>query len=199
MTCICVSKSTTIGSDNSLSPDRHQAIIWTNIGILLIGPLGTNFSEILIEIYTWLRNLYIFIQENAFENVVWKMVAILSQLQYVNTWSLWEDELSNNEETKRLWTSWPVLIILRPRQYGCHFADDTFKCTFLNEKFWILNKTSLKYVPASPINNIPALVHIMTCCLPGDKPLSEPMMITLPTLICVTRPQWVSRDKMVAN
>ena len=53
MTCICVSKSTTIGSDNSLSPDRHQAIIWTNIGILLIGPLGTNFSEILIEIYTF--------------------------------------------------------------------------------------------------------------------------------------------------
>ena len=182
MTCICVSKSTTIGSDNSLSPDRHQAIIWTNIGILLIGPLGTNFSEILIEIY-----------------VVWKMVAILSQLQYVNTWSLWEDELSNNEETKRWWTSWPVLIILRPRQYGCHFADDTFKCTFLNEKFWILNKTSLKYVPASPINNIPSLVHIMTCCLPGDKPLSEPIMITLPMLICVTRPQWVSRDKMVAN
>ena len=39
-----------IGSDNGLSPDRRQAIIWTNAGILLIGPLGTNFSEILIEI-----------------------------------------------------------------------------------------------------------------------------------------------------
>ena len=39
---------TIIGSDNGLSPGRHQAIIWTNDGILLIGTLGTNFSEILI-------------------------------------------------------------------------------------------------------------------------------------------------------
>ena len=50
MTHICVSKLTIIGSDNGLSPDRRQAIIWTNAGILLIGPLGANFSEILIEI-----------------------------------------------------------------------------------------------------------------------------------------------------
>ena len=42
-----------IGSDNGLLPGRHQAIIWTNGGILLIGPLGTNFNEILIEIYTF--------------------------------------------------------------------------------------------------------------------------------------------------
>ena len=48
----CVGNLTIIGSDNGLSPDRHQAIIWTNAGILLIGPLGTNFSEIVIEILT---------------------------------------------------------------------------------------------------------------------------------------------------
>ena len=42
-----------ISSDNGLSPGRRQAIIWTNAGILLIGPLGTNFSEILIEIQTF--------------------------------------------------------------------------------------------------------------------------------------------------
>ena len=53
VTHICVSKLTIIGSDNGLSPDRHQAIIWTNAGILLIGLLGTNFSEILIEILTF--------------------------------------------------------------------------------------------------------------------------------------------------
>ena len=52
MTHIYVSKLTIIGSDNGLSPDRRQAIIWTNAGLLLIGPLGTNFSEILIEILT---------------------------------------------------------------------------------------------------------------------------------------------------
>ena len=44
VTHICVSKQTSIGSDNGLSPGRRQAIIWTNAGILLIGPLRTNFS-----------------------------------------------------------------------------------------------------------------------------------------------------------
>ena len=50
MTHICVNKLTIFSSDNGLLPGRRQAIIWTNTGILLIGPLGTNFSEILIEI-----------------------------------------------------------------------------------------------------------------------------------------------------
>ena len=50
MTHICVGNLTIIGPDNGLSPGRRQAIIWTNAGILLIGPWGTNFSEILIGI-----------------------------------------------------------------------------------------------------------------------------------------------------
>ena len=50
---ICVSKLTIIGSNNGLPPDRRQAIIWTNAQLLLIGPLGINFSEILIEILTF--------------------------------------------------------------------------------------------------------------------------------------------------
>ena len=50
---ICIGKSTIIASDNGLSPERRQAIIWTNAGILLIGPLGTNFNEILIGIHTF--------------------------------------------------------------------------------------------------------------------------------------------------
>ena len=53
MTHICVGKLTTIDSDNGLSPGRCQAIIWINAGILLIGPLGTNFNEILIGIQTF--------------------------------------------------------------------------------------------------------------------------------------------------
>ena len=56
MTHICVVKLTIIGSDNGLSPWRHQAIIWTKAGILLIGPLGTNFSEFLIAIHTFSFN-----------------------------------------------------------------------------------------------------------------------------------------------
>ena len=53
MTHICVAYLIIIASDNGLSPSRHQAIIWTNAGILLIRPLGLNFSEILIEIHTF--------------------------------------------------------------------------------------------------------------------------------------------------
>ena len=48
---ICVSKLSIIGSDNGLLPGRRQAIIWTNAILLLIGPRGTNFCEILIEIH----------------------------------------------------------------------------------------------------------------------------------------------------
>ena len=53
VTHICVSKQTSIGSDNVLSPGRRQAINWTNAGILLIGPLGPNFNEMLIAILTF--------------------------------------------------------------------------------------------------------------------------------------------------
>ena len=53
MADICVNDLTLVGSDNGLSPGRRQAIIWTNDRILLIGPLGTKFNEIRIEIYTF--------------------------------------------------------------------------------------------------------------------------------------------------
>ena len=56
VTHICVNKLTIIGSDNGLSPGRRQAIIRTNARILLIGHLGTSFSEILIEICTFSFN-----------------------------------------------------------------------------------------------------------------------------------------------
>ena len=78
---------------------------------------------------------------------------------------------------------------LRPRQNGRRFADDTFKRIFLNENVRISIKISMEFVPKSPINNNPALVQIMVWRRSGDKPLSEPMMVKLPTHICVTRPQ----------
>ena len=81
---------------------------------------------------------------------------------------------------------------LRPRQNERRFADDIFKCIYLNENVWISIKISLNFVPQGPINNIPALVQIMAWRRPGDKPLSEPMVVSLPTHICVTRPQWVN-------
>ena len=61
VTNICFSELTIIGSNNGLSPARRQAIIWTIAGVLLIGPLGTNFIEILIEDYTFYSGKYIWI------------------------------------------------------------------------------------------------------------------------------------------
>ena len=82
--------------------------------------------------------------------------------------------------------------ISRPKQDGRHFADDIFKCILLNENIWIPINISLKIAPKGQINNIPALVYIMAWCWPGDKPLSEPMMVSLLMPICITRPQWVN-------
>ena len=84
-----------------------------------------------------------------------------------------------------------ALNTLRPRQNGRHFADDIFKCIFWNENVWIPIKNSLKFVPKSPINNISAQIQIMAWRRTGDKPWSEPMMVSLLTHICVTRLQWV--------
>ena len=84
-----------------------------------------------------------------------------------------------------------TLNTLRLRPDGHHFADDIFTCIFFNENCCIFIKFSLKYVHKGPIDNNRALVQIMAWRRSGDKPLSEPMMISLPTHICVTRPQWV--------
>ena len=86
------------------------------------------------------------------------------------------------------------LNTLRPRQNGRHFPDGIFKWIFLNEIILILIKISLTFVPRGRINNIPALVQIMAWRRSGDKPLSEPVMDSLLTHICVTRPQWVNLD-----
>ena len=84
-----------------------------------------------------------------------------------------------------------MINTLRPRQNGRHFTDNISKCIFIYENVWIPIKISMKFVPKGPINNIPALVPIMAWHWPGDKPLSEPMMVRLLTYICVTRPQRV--------
>ena len=76
------------------------------------------------------------------------------------------------------------------------FTDGILKCIFLNDNVWISIKTSLKFVLSGPINNIPAMVQIMAWRRIGDKPLSEPMMLSLLTHIRVTRPQW---DKQLTS
>ena len=95
---------------------------------------------------------------------------------------------------------------LRPRQNYLLFADDINKCTFLYENVWISINISLKFDPKGQINNILTLVQIMGWRRLGDKPLSEPMMVRLPTHICVTRSQWAkastreyTTDKITTN
>ena len=88
-------------------------------------------------------------------------------------------------------TPWITLNTLRPRENGRRFADDTFKRIFLNENVRISIKISLKFVPKGSITNNPTLVQIMAWRRSGDKPLSETMVISWLTHICVTRPQWV--------
>ena len=72
------------------------------------------------------------------------------------------------------------------------FQTKFFKCIILNENEFISIDISQKFVPKGPINNIPALVQIMAWHRPGDKPLSEPMMVNLLTHVCATQPQWVN-------
>ena len=83
-----------------LSPGRREAIIWTNTGILLIDPQGTNFSEIFIEIYTF------FIQENAFENIVCETAAILSRPKCGNGW------FTGSYRTSAVYSPWGIWVKL---------------------------------------------------------------------------------------
>ena len=87
--------------------------------------------------------------------------------------------------TRRILTHWGW-------HNSCLFPNSIFQCIFLNENMYISIKISLKFVPKGRITNIPELVQIMAWRHPGDKPLSEPMMVSLLMHICVTRPQWVN-------
>ena len=84
-----------------------------------------------------------------------------------------------------------AVITLRPRQNCQHLGDVIFKCIFLNENIRISLKISLKFISKGRINNILALVQMMAWRRPGHKPLSETMMLRLPTYMCVTRPHSV--------
>ena len=86
-----------------------------------------------------------------------------------------------------LWPAFYMFNTLRPRQNGRHFADDIFNA-FSGMKIYNFR---LKFHWKGPINNIPALVQIMAWCWWSNKPLSEPMMVTLRTHLYITWPQWV--------
>ena len=86
--------------------------------------------------------------------------------------------------------------IFRSKQSRRHFADDSFRYIFFNEIVWILIKISLKFIANGPIDDILAMVQIMAWRRPGNKPLSEPVMVRLLTHICVARPQRVNGNTL---
>ena len=94
MTHICVGNLTIIGSDNGLSPVRRQAIIWTKAGILLIGLLGTNFSEIVIEILTFsFKKMRLKVS-----SAKWRPFCLgLNVLRKTMSWQTWMTSLNHND------------------------------------------------------------------------------------------------------
>ena len=106
-------------------------------------------------------------------------------------WNMYMENLKHMQTVKNHIAQTAVGYILS--HWGRDKMAAIFQTTFSNAfflmkmfKFWLRFHWSL-----FPINNIPALVQIMAWRRPGDKPLSEPMMVSLLTHICVTRPQWV--------
>ena len=123
---------------------------------------------------------------NHYPNQWWLLVKWVLRNQH--QWKSSKQNKINFHLTKCIWKLSPAkcrpVFLFRPRcinssplgQNGRHFADDIFRCIFVNEKSCILTKISLKFVPMGPIDNNPALVQIIAWCRIGDKPLSEPML-----------------------
>ena len=129
VTHICVSELSFIDSDNGLSPGRRQAIIWTNDRILLIGPLGTHFSEILFEIQTFSFSKMYLNMSSRPQCVNCNSRAWVNNYIHINMrgaithpWPYFNNGITN-----------PPFNTLWPKQNGRHFAYDTFKRIFLTE------------------------------------------------------------------
>ena len=99
--------------------------------------------------------------QNRWESIIWNIVGLIcqlassymcvSRLQYVNT--------------------------SRPRQNSRHFADNIFKCIFVNENCHHLTTISLRFVLKGYLNNGPAFIQIMAWNPTGDEPLPGPIMV----------------------
>ena len=157
MTHICVSTLTIIGSDNGLSPDRRQAIIWTNAGILLIGPLGTNFSEITIEILTF-----------SFKKMRLKVSSAKRRPFCLGLNVL---KCTVHSHSSRLGclliTGWKMATALRT-PFSKPFSCRKIVLCWLKFKWTLVTRV--------PINNMTSLVQIKASDARGNKPLSGPMM-----------------------
>ena len=142
MTHICVGKLTIIGSDNGLSPGRHQAIIWTNAGILLIRHLGTNLSEILIEVLAFsFKKMRLKVSSAKRRPFCLGLNVLRLQPHIYKGKSVITDNRNYKFCILGIATSMTDLYghthyclnTLRLRQDGRLFPEDIFKCIFFNE------------------------------------------------------------------
>ena len=151
--------------------------------------------------------IYVYVSLKQFKHKYLKVAADNLALILINTNLLWETRpgsATNQHPLGNLYsininsyTCYTICFVnmpfntLRLRNNEQHFADNIFKHVFFKKNAWI-SKNTLKFVLNGPIDNIPALVQIMAWHRTGDKPLSEPMMVSLSTHISVTLPQLVS-------
>ena len=130
------------------------------------------------------------------EKVKFGSVVYKQRLQYIHHWSdnivlftfSWYTSQITAFEIVHQTADDHMALTYPPEQSGRLFADDIFRCIFVNEKFCILVEISLKFIPKGPIDNNPALVQIMAWRRTSDKPLSEPRLARF----CGTRGRWVN-------
>ena len=206
VTHISVTDLTIIGSDNGLSPGPRQAIITTNAGILLIIPLRTNFSEILIEIliFSFKMRLKVSSAKRRPFSLGLCVNAIVWSLHDSNKF---HSECPSSYSVEWFWisyllTHWGLVTHIHVMKNGSHFQSDAYmrqnysislyvKCSGEPRKT-ALGLTELNLLPHPPrgwwVNSSPpnaaymrqwigsALVQIMACRIFGAMPLSEPML-----------------------
>ena len=127
--------------------------------------------------YRWLRDV-----ECGCKWITWCLSWIMMQLKYRYCVVLWS-HLPNVWGRK--------LNTLRQKQNCRKLSDDIFECIFLNTKLTYFYWHFTKVCSQGPIYNIPTLVQTMAWRKPGDKPLSQPVTVTLLMHICVTPPKWM--------
>ena len=157
LTHICIGNLTIIGPDNGLSPGRRQAIIWTNAGILLIGPWGTNFSEILIGIHAFsLKKIHL-----KMSSAKWRSFClglnVLSEAQSTSMYvefAIYTFKITVTS-SRGQWVNtnpyqcalWYHINTLSLRQNGRYFVDDISKAfSWMKKYIWISIKKQLTEV-----------------------------------------------------
>ena len=157
-THICVSKLTIIGSDNGLLPGRRQAIIWTNAGILLIQPLGTNFSEILIRIQTFsFKIIHLKVSSEKWRPFCLGLNVLKATTSLMHVGITRLQWVQSCVKSVTCWNGWHILLILVLYLWG------TAANMFID--FWRKYSSNKKNVIQCPHHDSDALVRPVWCQL----------------------------------